>query len=254
MSLDIEEQLHVNAPVDRVWKFLIDPERIVTCLPGAELTKIEDARTFLGNMKVKVGPVTVSYQGRIKMTEVDDDAHLVRMSGEGTEKGGAGSARMTMESRVVEKDGGSQITVVSKVDLAGKIVQFGRGMVKGVAQQMFKQFSTNLRGALETAEAAREPEPPPAAVAVVAPDSEPPAAVVPTATEAETVTTADERTAAAVSEEKITRPVAVIDRPVTRPLAVPAKREVEPVRIVPIILKVLFGPIIRFFKRLFGRT
>ena len=93
MSLDIEETLEVQAPVETVWRFLIAPEKIVTCLPGAELTKIEDERTFLGNMKVKVGPVTVSYQGRVKLTDVDDANHRVKMSGEGTEKGGAGSWR-----------------------------------------------------------------------------------------------------------------------------------------------------------------
>ena len=97
MSLEIEEQLELPAPVEKVWRFLIDPRKIVTCLPGAELTKVEDATTFLGTMKVKVGPVSVAYQGRVKLVEVDDASHRVKMSGEGTEKG---FKRSGMRSRV----------------------------------------------------------------------------------------------------------------------------------------------------------
>jgi carbon monoxide dehydrogenase subunit G len=243
MSLDIEETLQVKAPVEKVWKFLIDPQRIVTCLPGAELTKIEDERTFLGNMKVKVGPVTVSYSGRIKLTLVDDAAHRVGMSGEGTEKGGGGSAKMTMESTVVEKDGGSFITVMSKVDLAGKIVQFGRGMVKGVAQQMFKQFGTNLRAALEKA----DPEP----EAVAAPATAPAAGAEPTGEPDKGAATSTEVRAEADRRDMPTRQIAAVQSSPTRPLSVPA-RKVEPVRIVPIIFKVMWEGIARFFRRLFG--
>lgn len=222
MSLDIEEQLVLRAPVDKVWRFLIDPEQIVTCLPGAELTKVEDARNFLGNMKVKVGPVTVSYAGKVKLLEVDEAAHVVRMSGEGTEKGGGGSAKMTMESSVEPTtDGGSRVVVKSKVDLAGKIVQFGRGMVKGVASQMFKQFGENVRRALETAEPA---PPPPPAQRAAEPDAPAPAAPA---------------TAVAVAA------------PASPP--VPRKREAEPLRIMPLILRALWEPIARFFRRLFGR-
>jgi carbon monoxide dehydrogenase subunit G len=224
MSLDIEEQLELEAPVDRVWKFLIDPEKIVTCLPGAELTKVEDARTFLGNMKVKVGPVSVAYQGRVRLVDVDEAAHRVKMSGEGTEKGGAGSAKMQMESEVVATEGGgSRVVVKSQVDLAGRIVQFGRGMIKGVAAQLFKQFGENLKAAV----AAAEPEAPSAAVAAGA-DS--------------------------ARTERPTTPLATIAARNERPTTpVIAARKVEPVRILPLIFKAMVEPIVRFFRRLFGR-
>jgi len=226
MSLDIEEQLELQAPVDRVWKFLISPEKIVTCLPGAELTKVEDERTFLGNMKVKVGPVSVAYQGRVRLVEVDEAAHRVKMSGEGTEKGGGGSAKMKMESEVVPLDGGgSRVVVKSQVDLAGRIVQFGRGMIKGVAGQIFKQFGENLKAAI-AAEAATEAAPPP-----------PPAAPA----------------AEAMREDRPTTPLAVIAQRNERPTAPVIVRKVEPLRILPMIFKAMFEPIVRFFRRLFGR-
>ena len=92
-SLRIEEQLEVEAPAETVWKYLIDPERIVVCLPGAALELIQNERTFLGKVRVKVGAVTVAYRGTIEFTEVDHETRLVRMVGKGREKGGPGRRR-----------------------------------------------------------------------------------------------------------------------------------------------------------------
>jgi carbon monoxide dehydrogenase subunit G len=160
-SLKIEERFSVQAPVERVWRFLLDPEQIAPCLPGAELLQIENERTFHGQMKVKVGPVTVAYQGTIELTQVDEAGRRVQMVGKGKEKGGAGSAKMTMESHLEpQPDGAVAIAVISDVELAGRIVRFGRGMIQSVSAQLFKQFAANVRQVLEsegTGEAAGEP-------------------------------------------------------------------------------------------------
>src|SRR5687768_4131138 len=100
MPLRIEERFQLRAPVDRVWSYLVDPQQVVHCLPGAELTEVVDERTFLGRVKVKVGPITAAYSGKVTITDRDDAAHVVSMMGEGRESGGAGSARLTMTSRL----------------------------------------------------------------------------------------------------------------------------------------------------------
>lgn len=167
MAFRIEETFHVEAPLDRVWPYIIDPHRVVRCLPGAELTGEEGERTYLGRVKVKVGPVTVSYAGRAKLAEVDETRHIVRLTGEGRESGGAGSARLAMTSRVIAMpDGGTEIRVEADVDVAGKIVQFGRGMIEGVSRQLFKQFAECVRAELATPLGAAHtlaPVPPPKA-------------------------------------------------------------------------------------------
>ena len=150
MAFKIEEKFQVQASVDRVWQYLIAPEKVVVCMPGAELTEVQDERTFLGSVKVKVGPVTVSYKGRVQLTEVDEQGHLIRMVGEGREAGGAGSARVTMSSQVSSlPNGSSEVKVEAEVDLVGKIVQFGRGMIEDVAKQLFRQFAGCVRERLE---------------------------------------------------------------------------------------------------------
>jgi carbon monoxide dehydrogenase subunit G len=150
MGMKIEERFSVRAPAAAVWAYLVDPRRVVTCLPGAELVEVVDDRTFLGNVKIKVGPVTVSYKGRITMVEVDEAGRRVRMSGEGRETTGAGSARMAMESQLTERAGGeTDVVVVSEVDVVGRLVQFGRGMIEQVSHQLFEQFATCVKGTLE---------------------------------------------------------------------------------------------------------
>jgi uncharacterized protein len=163
MPFKIEEEFEVRAPVQKVWEYLIDPAKVVVCIPGAELLEALDERTFVGAVKVKVGPMTMSYKGRMKFTEVDEQGHQVRMVGEGREAGGAGSAKVTMLSKVAPLDGGKALVVVNaEVDLVGKIVQFGRGMIEEVSRQLFRQFSACVKQSLEVADDLQRSGTPPA--------------------------------------------------------------------------------------------
>jgi carbon monoxide dehydrogenase subunit G len=151
MGFGIKETFRVQAPVDRVWRYLVDPKQVVHCLPGAELTGDEGERVYLGKVKVKVGPVTASYSGRARLTEVNNAEHVVRMDAEGRESGGGGSAKLRMMSRVApHPEGGVEVRVEAEVDVAGKIVQFGRGMIEAVSKQLFKEFVACVRAALES--------------------------------------------------------------------------------------------------------
>lgn len=157
MALTLQETFRVDAPVDRVWSYLIDPERVVHCLPGAELLEAEDDRTFIGRIRVKVGPVTGSFKGRAHFEELDEANRRVRMTGSGQEQSGGGSAQMTMTSQVVALDDGAcEVHVDVQMDVVGKLVQFGRGMIEQISAQMFQQFANCVRATLEAVE--EEPE------------------------------------------------------------------------------------------------
>lgn len=153
MAFKIEERFEVQASVERVWKYLIDPARVVECLPGAELLEVQDEHNFLGAIKVKVGPLSMSYKGHAKFTEVNEQTHQVRMVGDAREVSGSGSTKVTMLSTVTPlAGGGSEVVVSAEVELVGRIVQFGRGMIEEVSRQMFRQFSTCVKQKLEVAE------------------------------------------------------------------------------------------------------
>lgn len=163
MAFKIQERFEVQAPVDRVFKYLTDPKRVVECLPGAEVLEQKDDETFLGAIKVKVGPLSMSYKGQAKFTEVNEATHQVRMVGDAREVTGSGSTKVSMLSTVVPlANGGSEVSVNADVELVGKIVQFGRGMIEEVSRQMFKQFAACVRQHLE----APEPDDPSAEKAV----------------------------------------------------------------------------------------
>src|ERR1044072_1040623 len=153
MAFKIEERFELKAPVERVWKYLIDPQRVVHCLPGAELLEMRDDGTFLGAIKVKVGPLAMSYKGQAKFTEVNEETHQVRMVGNAREVGGSGSTKVSMLSTVTPlANGGSEVSVNADVELVGRIVQFGRGMIEEVSRQMFRQFAACVRQHLEVPE------------------------------------------------------------------------------------------------------
>ena len=153
MGFKIEERFEVKAPVERVWSYLIDPKRVVQCLPGAELLELREDQTFLGAIKVKVGPLSMSYKGQGKFTEINEETHQVRMVGDAREVGGSGSTKVSMLSTVAPlAGGGSEVLVNADIDLVGKIVQLGRGMIEEVSRQMFRQFSSCVKQHLEIPE------------------------------------------------------------------------------------------------------
>ncbi len=152
MSITVRETFTVNAPIERVWRFLITPQEVVQCLPGAELTEVLSEREYAGRVKVKVGPISAAYAGKATLASVDEAGKRVTIVGEGRETGGAGSAKMTMQGGVAPNaNGGSDVSVDATIDIAGKVMQFGRGLVESVSQQLFKQFVEQARVTLESA-------------------------------------------------------------------------------------------------------
>lgn len=233
MAFRIEENFHVDAPQDTVWRWLIDPRQVVQCLPGAELTEAQDDRTFLGRVKVKVGPVVAAYNGKATLADVDDAAHRVRITAEGRETQGAGSARMTMTSDVVASPaGGSDVRVEAELDIAGKIVQFGRGMIETVNKQLFRQFVDCAKARLEAPASSARPESTAAPVeSASAIGDRPPSTGAPV-----------ERPGS--SPAAMASPV-----PPVPPAAADATRVAEPVRILPLIFRALWQSLARLFGR-----
>jgi carbon monoxide dehydrogenase subunit G len=149
MAIEIKETFTVAAPVEAVWNFMNSPENVVACMPGASLKEIVDAKSFVGAVKIKIGAVTAQYQGTITYQEADAAARRVRMLAEGNERGG-GTVSGTIVTQLMSlANGGTEVHVTSSVDLTGRIVQVGRGMIEGVSAQIIKKYVANVRGLLE---------------------------------------------------------------------------------------------------------
>ena len=162
MAIEIKERFSVKAPIETVWRFVMDPAQVVSCMPGARLDEVVDEHNFLGTVQVKLGAVSTSYRGKVQFTRVDEQAHSVEMLAEGRETGG-GTAKATLTSRLSSlSDGETEVVAEAKIDLTGRIVQVGRGMIQGVSRQLFQQFAASTRQRLEQAPGSDPAEAPPA--------------------------------------------------------------------------------------------
>jgi len=150
MAMEITKTFSVKAPPAAVWAFLIDPQRVARCLPGATLGEQLDDKTYAGTMTVKVGPVSSSYKGKVIFERLDASTRTAEIRASGQDVRGKGGADLHLTSSVRDVGGGqTEITAVSQVNITGLLAQMGRGMVQDVSDQIFQMFSERMRSELE---------------------------------------------------------------------------------------------------------
>ena len=168
--MNLRNEFSVAVPAERVWETLLDVERVATFLPGAKVEPGEEEGTFNGAMKVKVGPMTVSYAGTAKLSSVDEAARTADIEVQAKEAKGQGTAAAVIHNQLVTGDGGTRVIVETDLQITGRQAQFGRGIMEDVAGRMFddfaRRFEADLLGAGEAlggpAAADGRPAPPPA--------------------------------------------------------------------------------------------
>ncbi|GAB2659298.1 SRPBCC family protein [Nocardia goodfellowii] len=139
----LENTFRIPVPAAEAWPVLLDLERIAPCVPGANLTS-RDGDDFHGKIKVKLGPVGLTYNGIIKVVSQDPRARIAVLEGGGREARGNGTAKATITCRLVENDGGTDVFVETELAITGKPAQFGRGALADVAGTLIGQFADNL--------------------------------------------------------------------------------------------------------------
>jgi uncharacterized protein len=149
--MKIENTVEVDAPLDRVWALVNDIPRVAPCMPGAALTGVLDDDTYEGTVAVKLGPLRMSYKGKVTVEDVDEANHSARLAASGKDTKGAGTARASVETRLESAgDTRTRLHVTSDVQLTGKVASFGRGgAINDVATRLFGQFADCLRATLE---------------------------------------------------------------------------------------------------------
>lgn len=150
MALRIRERFVVDAPAGPVWDFLVDPRRVVACVPGGDLASVIDERTFDGTIRVSVGPWIIPYAGRVHLAEMDVAERRVKIVGAARERAGDDSARLTLESWLTPLPGGAtEVVAHARVDVAGRVVELGRGVLEPLGHLVFQQFAACVRATVE---------------------------------------------------------------------------------------------------------
>ncbi|HEV8648256.1 MAG TPA: SRPBCC family protein [Actinomycetes bacterium] len=232
----IEQTVEVDAPLDRVWALVNDVPRVAPCMPGAALTKVVDERTYEGTVRVKLGPISMSYKGTVVLEEVDEAAHSAQLSASGKEVRGGGTARAKVDTRLeAVSDTKTRMSVVSDVQLTGKVASFGRGAISDVSAKLFGQFADCLRETLEAETRA-------AATAAAGPAEPAPAAAE--ATPAQATPAAAQATPAAAEPGAEAAPAATAPSATVSPPAAPLSPAPTPAASRPLKVGGLIGTVV----------
>lgn len=145
--MKITNEFTVSAPADKAWEVLTDLEQVVPLMPGAQLVG-QEGDDYLGKVKVKVGPVTSEFTGKVHFVERDGDAHRAVVDARGKEARGTGNAAATITLGVHEAGDHSRVTVDTDLKVVGKLAQFGSGMLQQVSEKLLGEFVDSLEGTL----------------------------------------------------------------------------------------------------------
>ena len=149
--MQLENSFTVTAPPERVFAYLLDVNKVVGCVPGAELTEVVDDTTFKGKVKIKVGPITVAYSGTARITGRDDSGHSATLEAEGRETTGQGSARAKALMTVTADGDGSVVRITTDYTVAGRVAQFGRGVMEDVSRRIVNEMASCIKANVEGA-------------------------------------------------------------------------------------------------------
>ena len=155
--MKMEQEFEVTAPLDRVWKALIDVEYVAPCLPGAAITGRDESGAYTGTFTVKLGPTTANYNGVLRIDDLDETNHTATLHARGTDKRGQGGATATIVNKLTEtSDGVTHVHASTDFTITGRLARFGRaGMIEDISNRMLRDFSQCLQAKL----AADEPQP-----------------------------------------------------------------------------------------------
>ena len=150
--MEIENEFDVPAPVDHVWTYLLDVERVAPCMPGAELTEVIDDHTWKGKVNMKLGPVSLAFAGTVTMQERDDQAKRIVLAAKGMEQKGKGAANASVTSWLQEGDGVTNVKMRADIHLTGTVAQLSRGLLPEVSRRLTQEFADCLLQSMGAAE------------------------------------------------------------------------------------------------------
>jgi carbon monoxide dehydrogenase subunit G len=143
--LNINESAVVSAPIDDVWKFIVDVPRIGACLPGAEGVKDLGNGQFGGAVRVKVGAISVRLEGKVQLLEQDEERHVAVLTIEASDRRIKGSVNAECRLQLTAVDAGTtEMSVATDAAVVGKLGQFGQAVIQKKTRQMLDEFVVNV--------------------------------------------------------------------------------------------------------------
>ncbi len=155
--MQLENSFTVPVPIDEAWRVLLDIERIAPCMPGAALDSV-DGDDFTGRVKVKLGPINLTYQGKASFIEKDEAAHKAVIDARGKDQRGNGTAAAVVTAKLAAEGAITRVDVLTDLNITGRPAQFGRGVMTDVGNKLLGQFADKLAAQLGEGDAQGDAE------------------------------------------------------------------------------------------------
>jgi uncharacterized protein len=146
--MELTNTFTVPVPIDQAWRIMLNVGQLGPCMPGATIDDITGG-DVQGRVKVKLGPITTTYQGKLTFAEQDAAARRVVLNAAGRETHGNGTASAQITAVLTSSGAGTEVTVTTDLSVTGKPAQFGRGIMADVSERIMNQFADNLARELE---------------------------------------------------------------------------------------------------------
>lgn len=145
MEVTLEKVYPVSAPAVAAWRVLSDIRSVAQCMPGAAITEQIDATHYKGQVKIRIGPATATFEGEIEVLSLDPGQMAMSLRGKGSDVKGASAAVMDLSARIRPVGAGAcELMGVSTISVTGKLANFGGRMMTQVSDQILKQFADNF--------------------------------------------------------------------------------------------------------------
>jgi uncharacterized protein len=149
MLVEFRECVRMTAPVEAIWNFILDPEKIVACMPGAGLKEVHADKSFDGELSVSFGGMSVRFTGQVTYQNIDEDSHSLDMIVAAKQYGG-GALNGNIHTRIAAlTQQEAEVEVVSSADLKGGLVRAGKSMIEAMASEIIKEYIANVQQALD---------------------------------------------------------------------------------------------------------
>lgn len=142
MAMTMTGEIQLAAPKEVVWEKLNDPDVLKACIPGCEELEKTDDQGFRAVAKMKVGPVSARFRGKVILSDLDPP-NGYKISGEG-EGGVAGFAKGSAKVDLRESDGGTLLGYRVDAQIGGKLAQLGQRLINGTAKKLADEFFANF--------------------------------------------------------------------------------------------------------------
>ncbi len=145
--MELEHTFSIPVTVEKAWPILLDIEQIAPCMPGASIDSV-DGDDFTGSVKVKLGPINLTYKGQAKFVEKNEQTNTAVIDARGRDSRGNGTASAKITAGLVADGESTTVKVVTDLNITGKPAQFGRGVMVDVGNKLIGQFADCLAGKL----------------------------------------------------------------------------------------------------------